>query len=122
MDQLDALVGEIQEKINSERTKMSFLAAHLFILSQQLDQMRFMRSINDEITSIDLPLSDSGYTVPFVAESCGEWVVQKGENYKIKILTYEYSAAAVDFLREKIDGQCSDLEQEWLDYHGLIDS
>ena len=69
--------------------------------------MKFMRNINNEISNVELTLVDSGFTAPTIPESCGEWLEQKGDNYKIKILTYEYSVAAVAFLKEKIDGQCN---------------
>ena len=63
--------------------------------------MRFMRNINNEIVNANLTLADSGLAVPPIAQSCGEWIEHKGENYRIKILTYEYSMAAVNFLEER---------------------
>ena len=69
--------------------------------------MKFMRNINNVISNVELTLVDSGIVGAIKPESCGEWLEQKGDNYKIKILTYEYSVAAVAFLKEKIDGQCN---------------
>ena len=99
---------------------MSFYAAHLFILSEQLDQMKFMRNINNEIVNANLTLVDSGLAVPQIAQSCGEWIEHKGENYRIKVITYEYSMSAVNFLEERTNEQCSSLEEDWVEYHAII--
>lgn len=101
--------------VMTQRQQISFYAAHLFILSQQQDQMMFLRVLNQQLAAAGLIQVSTGIQVPSIPEACGEAVINTGVSYNMKIMTYEYLLAAVEYLENKIEVQCGDLEKDWGD-------
>ena len=65
--------------------------------------MNFMRTINKELAEAKLVQVSSGLHVPHIPDSCGEAVKNTGMNYEMKIMTYQYLLAAVEYLEIKIE-------------------
>ena len=83
--------------VMTQRQQISFYAAHLFILSQQQDQMMFLRVLNQQLAAAGLIQVSTGIQVPFIPEACGE-AVERSRYGGLQIVDHSWGERSlVDF-------------------------